>query len=198
MIRGGQQEAVREYRLRFQAVIAPELIRRVEDVLERKASTTTAKFSSTPTDWSRSSCSTLQPNHQSKKPPDSVPLPARKHTVASNRGFYPRTGRARTLTYARRHGLTAHSGQRCRSGQLLRLKPAALNTIKASDSTRGPLTLRALSTDIGSLKGWLVFVGPSSAFTPPRAQSWTTPFVRRASAAGRAPCHGSECRACRR
>jgi uncharacterized protein YbcI len=36
MIRGGQQEAVREYRLRFQAVIAPELIRRVEDVLGRK------------------------------------------------------------------------------------------------------------------------------------------------------------------
>jgi hypothetical protein len=27
---------VRDYRLRFQAVIAPELIRRVEDVLERK------------------------------------------------------------------------------------------------------------------------------------------------------------------
>jgi len=36
MIRGGQHEAVREYRLRFQAVIAPELIRRVEDVLGRK------------------------------------------------------------------------------------------------------------------------------------------------------------------
>jgi uncharacterized protein YbcI len=36
MIRGGQQEAVREYRLRFQAVIAPEIIRRVEDVLGRK------------------------------------------------------------------------------------------------------------------------------------------------------------------
>jgi uncharacterized protein YbcI len=36
MIRGGQQEAVREYRLRFQAVVAPELIRRVEDVLARK------------------------------------------------------------------------------------------------------------------------------------------------------------------
>jgi uncharacterized protein YbcI len=35
MIRGGQKEAVREYRLRFQAVIAPELIRRVEDVLGR-------------------------------------------------------------------------------------------------------------------------------------------------------------------
>ncbi len=36
MIRGGQEEAVREYRLRFQAVIRPELIRRVEDVLGRK------------------------------------------------------------------------------------------------------------------------------------------------------------------
>lgn len=36
MIRGGEVEAVRDYRLRFQAVIAPELIRRVEDVLERK------------------------------------------------------------------------------------------------------------------------------------------------------------------
>lgn len=36
MIRGGQHEAVREYRLRFQAVIAPEIIRRVEDVLARK------------------------------------------------------------------------------------------------------------------------------------------------------------------
>jgi uncharacterized protein YbcI len=35
MIRGGEKEAVREYRLRFQAVIAPELIRRVEDILER-------------------------------------------------------------------------------------------------------------------------------------------------------------------
>ena len=36
MIRGGEHEAVRDYRLRFQAVIAPELVRRVEDVLERK------------------------------------------------------------------------------------------------------------------------------------------------------------------
>ena len=36
MIRGGEAEAVRDYRLRFQAVIAPELIRRVEDVLARK------------------------------------------------------------------------------------------------------------------------------------------------------------------
>ena len=36
MIRGGEHEAVREYRLRFQSVIAPELIRRVEDILERK------------------------------------------------------------------------------------------------------------------------------------------------------------------
>lgn len=39
MIRGGEHEAVREYRLRFQAVIAPELIRRVEDVLGRKVVT---------------------------------------------------------------------------------------------------------------------------------------------------------------
>jgi uncharacterized protein YbcI len=36
MIRGGQQDAVRDYRIRFQSVIAPELIRRVEDVLGRK------------------------------------------------------------------------------------------------------------------------------------------------------------------
>jgi uncharacterized protein YbcI len=36
MVRGGEHEAVRAYRLRFQAVIAPELIRRVEEVLERK------------------------------------------------------------------------------------------------------------------------------------------------------------------
>ncbi len=36
MIRGGEHEAVRAYRLRFQAVIAPELIRRVEDVLGQK------------------------------------------------------------------------------------------------------------------------------------------------------------------
>lgn len=36
MIRGGEHSAVRDYRLRFQAVIAPELIRRVEDVLGRK------------------------------------------------------------------------------------------------------------------------------------------------------------------
>jgi uncharacterized protein YbcI len=35
MIRGGQHEAVRDYRLRFQSVISPELIRRVEDVLGR-------------------------------------------------------------------------------------------------------------------------------------------------------------------
>jgi uncharacterized protein YbcI len=35
MIRGGEKEAVREYRLRFEAVIAPELIRRVEDVVGR-------------------------------------------------------------------------------------------------------------------------------------------------------------------
>lgn len=36
MIRGGQHDAVRDYRLRFQEVIAPELMRRVEDVLQRK------------------------------------------------------------------------------------------------------------------------------------------------------------------
>jgi uncharacterized protein YbcI len=36
MIRAGEQDAVRDYRLRFQAAIAPELIRRVEDVLERR------------------------------------------------------------------------------------------------------------------------------------------------------------------
>jgi uncharacterized protein YbcI len=36
MLRAGEHQAVREYRLRFQAVIAPELIRRVEDVVERK------------------------------------------------------------------------------------------------------------------------------------------------------------------
>lgn len=36
MIRGGEQDAVRDYRLRFQSVIAPELIRRVEEALERK------------------------------------------------------------------------------------------------------------------------------------------------------------------
>jgi len=36
MMRGGEHEAVRDYRLRFQRVIAPELIRRVEEVVERK------------------------------------------------------------------------------------------------------------------------------------------------------------------
>jgi uncharacterized protein YbcI len=36
MIRGGEQDAVRDYRLRFQSVIAPELIRRVEEVLQRR------------------------------------------------------------------------------------------------------------------------------------------------------------------
>ena len=36
MIRGGEHEAVRDYRLRFQSVIAPELIRRVEDVLGQR------------------------------------------------------------------------------------------------------------------------------------------------------------------
>jgi uncharacterized protein YbcI len=35
MIRGGEHETVRNYRLRFQSVIAPELVRRVEDVLGR-------------------------------------------------------------------------------------------------------------------------------------------------------------------
>lgn len=35
MIRGGEHDAVREYRLRFQAVIGPELVRRVEDILGR-------------------------------------------------------------------------------------------------------------------------------------------------------------------
>jgi uncharacterized protein YbcI len=36
MMRGGEHDAVRAYRLRFQSVIAPELIRRVEDVMQRK------------------------------------------------------------------------------------------------------------------------------------------------------------------
>jgi uncharacterized protein YbcI len=36
MLRGGQEDAVRDYRLRFQSVVAPELIRRVEDVVGRK------------------------------------------------------------------------------------------------------------------------------------------------------------------
>ncbi len=36
MIRGGERDAVRDYRLRFQAVIAPQLIRAVEDTLERR------------------------------------------------------------------------------------------------------------------------------------------------------------------
>jgi uncharacterized protein YbcI len=36
MIRGGEQDAVRDYRLRFQSVIAPELVRGVEDVLGQK------------------------------------------------------------------------------------------------------------------------------------------------------------------
>jgi uncharacterized protein YbcI len=36
MLRGGEHDTVRDYRLRFQAVIAPELVRRVEDVLGRK------------------------------------------------------------------------------------------------------------------------------------------------------------------
>jgi uncharacterized protein YbcI len=36
MIRAGEEEVVRDYRLRFQAVVAPELMRRVEDVLGRK------------------------------------------------------------------------------------------------------------------------------------------------------------------
>lgn len=36
MLRAGEHDAVREHRLRFQAVIAPELIRRVEDAVHRK------------------------------------------------------------------------------------------------------------------------------------------------------------------
>jgi uncharacterized protein YbcI len=36
MMRAGEHETVRDYRLRFQRVIAPELIRRVEEVVERK------------------------------------------------------------------------------------------------------------------------------------------------------------------
>jgi uncharacterized protein YbcI len=36
MIRGGAQDAVRDYRLRFQSVIGPDLISRVEAVLQRK------------------------------------------------------------------------------------------------------------------------------------------------------------------
>src|SRR3954469_19953708 len=36
MIRAGEHEAVRSYRLTFQRVIAPELIRRVEEVVKRK------------------------------------------------------------------------------------------------------------------------------------------------------------------
>ncbi len=36
LIRAGHQEAVREHRLRFQSVIAPELVRRVEDVLGQR------------------------------------------------------------------------------------------------------------------------------------------------------------------
>jgi uncharacterized protein YbcI len=36
MIRGGQQELVRQFRLEFQRLIEPEIIRRVEDVLQRR------------------------------------------------------------------------------------------------------------------------------------------------------------------
>jgi uncharacterized protein YbcI len=36
MIRAGEHDAVRDYRLTFQRVIAPELIRRVEDVVGRR------------------------------------------------------------------------------------------------------------------------------------------------------------------
>jgi uncharacterized protein YbcI len=36
MMRAGEHETVRDYRLKFQRVIAPELIRRVEEVVERK------------------------------------------------------------------------------------------------------------------------------------------------------------------
>lgn len=36
MIRGGQHGIVRDYRLRFQQVIAPELMRRIEEVVGRR------------------------------------------------------------------------------------------------------------------------------------------------------------------
>ena len=36
MMRAGEHATVRDYRLKFQRVIAPELIRRVEEVVERK------------------------------------------------------------------------------------------------------------------------------------------------------------------
>ena len=36
LIRGGEHELVRTFRLRFQKLIAPEITRRVEDVLHRK------------------------------------------------------------------------------------------------------------------------------------------------------------------
>lgn len=36
LIRGGEEEFVRDYRLRFQRLIAPEIIRRVEDVVGRR------------------------------------------------------------------------------------------------------------------------------------------------------------------
>lgn len=36
LIRGGQQEVVRSFRLEFQRLIAPEIIRRVEDIVGRR------------------------------------------------------------------------------------------------------------------------------------------------------------------
>jgi uncharacterized protein YbcI len=36
MIRGGQQELVRQFRLEFQRLIEPEIVRRVEDVLSQR------------------------------------------------------------------------------------------------------------------------------------------------------------------
>jgi len=36
MVRAGEHETVRDYRLKFQRVVAPELIRRVEDVVGKK------------------------------------------------------------------------------------------------------------------------------------------------------------------
>lgn len=36
MMRAGEHETVRDYRLKFQRVVAPELVRRVEEVVERK------------------------------------------------------------------------------------------------------------------------------------------------------------------
>jgi hypothetical protein len=47
MIRGGEKDAVRDYRRRFRSVIAPELVRRVEDVLERSVVSYPARCCST-------------------------------------------------------------------------------------------------------------------------------------------------------